>query len=158
MWVHRDHEALVGCSPCKKVIQSQKTKKKDSRTETWGVQWWGKSYDAAQEKEKIPPKETVKERIDATSNGLESYVYDIRHQLEEDQFSSKLSLEDKRDLEDMIHDALDWIEDHPNAAKEDILEKQKDVESVINPMIRQMYSGGNGGTDDEDFDFGDDEL
>ena len=64
----------------------------------------------------------IKERIDA-SNGMESYVYNIRNQLEEDQFSSKLSLEDKRDLEDMIHDALDWIEDHPNAAKEDILEK-----------------------------------
>ena len=34
----------------------------------------------------------------------------------------------------MIHDALNWIEDHPDAAKEDILEKQKDVESIVNPI------------------------
>ena len=99
----------------------------------------------------------VKERVNAR-NGLESYVYNLRNQLEEDQFSNNLSSEDKRDMEDLINDTLDWMEDHPGATKEDFLEKQKDVESVVNPMIRQMYAGGNGGAHDDDFDFGDDEL
>jgi heat shock protein 5 len=99
----------------------------------------------------------VRGRVDAR-NGLESYVYNLRNQLEEDQFSSQVSPEDKRDLEDMIHDALDWMEDHPDAAKEDFLEKQEDVENVANPIIRKIYAGGNGGRYEDDFDFGDDEL
>lgn len=99
----------------------------------------------------------VRGRVDAR-NGLESYVYNLRNQLEEDQLSSKVSPGDKKDLEDMIHDALDWMEDHPDAAKEDFLEKQKDVENVANPIIRKIYAGGNGGGYGDDFDFGDDEL
>merc|ERR1712139_571859 len=49
----------------------------------------------------------VKERIDAR-NGLESYVYNLKNQLEDD-------------------------------------EKQKEVENVANPIMRNMYSGGAGG-------------
>ena len=100
----------------------------------------------------------VRGRVDAR-NGLESYVYNLRNQLEEDQFSSQVSPEDKRELEDMIHDALDWMEDRPDAVKEDFLKKQKDVENVANPMIRKIYNaGGNSGGYEDEFDFGDDEL
>lgn len=62
-------------------------------------------------------------------------------------------------MEDMIHDALDWMEDRPDAVKEDFLKKQKDVENVANPMIRKIYNtGGSSGGYEDEFDFGDDEL
>merc|ERR1712157_396859 len=101
----------------------------------------------------------VKERIDAR-NGLESYVYNLKNQLEDDEngLADKISSEDKKELQDMIDEALDWIEKNPDAEKEEYDEKQKDVENVANPIMRNMYSGGTGGENEDVGDFGDDEL
>merc|ERR1712024_111743 len=81
----------------------------------------------------------VRERVDSR-NGLESYLYNLRNQLDEENFSRKLSPQDKKEMEDLIHDTLDWMEDNRHGVKDDYLEKQKEVETVVNPMIRQMYS------------------
>jgi len=101
----------------------------------------------------------VKERIDAR-NGLESYVYNLKNQLEDDEkvLADKLSPEDKKELQDSIDETLDWMEENPEAEKEDYDEKQKEVENIANPIMRQMYSGGAGGEDEDMGDFGDDEL
>jgi len=101
----------------------------------------------------------VKERIDAR-NGLESYVYNLKNQLEDDEngLADKISSEDKKELQDMIDEALDWIEKNPEAEKEEYDEKQKEVENVANPIMRNMYSGGAGGENEPMADFGDDEL
>ncbi len=96
----------------------------------------------------------VKERVDAY-NGLESYVHNLKSQIEDNEggLADKLSLEDKKELEDLVADALDWIEDNPEADKMDLDEKKQEIENIVNPIMRQMYSGST----DEDA-FGDDEL
>ena len=102
----------------------------------------------------------VKERIDAR-NGLESFVYNLKNTLEDDEkgLADKLSPEDKKELQDMIDETLDWMEENPEAEKEEYDEKQKEVENISNPIMRQMYSEGAGGGEEEDMgDFGDDEL
>jgi len=101
----------------------------------------------------------VKERIDAR-NGLESYVYNLKNQLEDDEngLADKISQEDKKELQDMIDETLDWMDKNPEAEKEEYDEKQKDVENVANPIMRNMYSGGTGGENEDVGDFGDDEL
>merc|ERR1740129_1124776 len=102
----------------------------------------------------------VKERIDA-KNGLESYLYNLKNQLEDEEkgIADKISAGDKKELQDLIDETLDWLEDNPEAEKEDYDEKMKEVENVSNPIMRNVYSQGEGGAggDDED-DFGDDEL
>jgi len=98
----------------------------------------------------------IKERVDA-KNGLESYLYNLKNTLEDS--GDKVSAEDRKDLEDMIDESLDWIEDNAGVDKDEYLEKQKEVEQIANPIIRQMYSGGNDdGNDYDQNDFGDDEL
>ena len=73
--------------------------------------------------------------------------------------ADKISAEDKKDLQDSIDETLDWLDENPEADKEDYDEKQKEVENIANPIMRQMYSGGEGGAEEEDMgDFGDDEL
>merc|ERR1711997_984667 len=102
----------------------------------------------------------VKERIDA-QNGLESYVYNLKNQLEDDEkgLADKLSPEDKKELQDTIDETLDWMSENPEAEKEEYDEKQKEVENIANPIMRNMYAGGAGGDDEDDMgDFGDDEL
>jgi len=105
----------------------------------------------------------VKERIDGR-NGLESYLYNLKNTLDDDEkgLSDKISDEDKEELESTINEALDWLDENPEADKEDYDEKQKEVEQIANPIMRNLYQagagGGGGGGDEEDFDFGDDEL
>merc|ERR1711862_920411 len=97
----------------------------------------------------------VKERIDAR-NGLESYVYNLKNQLEDDEngLAEKISPEDKKGLQDMIDETLDWMDRNPDVGKEEYDEKQKEVENVANPIMRNMYSGGTGGENENVGDFG----
>jgi heat shock protein 5 len=107
----------------------------------------------------------IKDRIDSR-NGLESYLYNLKNTLDDDDgkgVSDNISAKDKKELQDMIDEALDWMDESPDADKEGCDEKQKEVEQVANPIMRNVYArgdgGGDGGGDDEDAgDFGDDEL
>ena len=92
----------------------------------------------------------VKDRIDSR-NGLESYVYNLKNQLDDEEkgMADKISAEDKKDLQDSIDETLDWLDENPEADKEDYDEKQKEVENIANPIMRQMYSGGEGGAEEE---------
>lgn len=99
----------------------------------------------------------VKERIDA-KNGLESYLYNLKNTMEDG--ADKLSAEDRKDLADIVDETLDWMDDNSSVEKEEYLEKQKEVEQIANPIMRNFYSsdGGDHGHSGGDDDFGDDEL
>merc|ERR1712210_80135 len=99
----------------------------------------------------------VKERIDAR-NGLESYVYNLKNTLDDDEKSASISAEDKKELQDIVDETLDWMDENPEAEKEDYDGKQKEVENIANPIMRNFYAGGGGGEEDDMGDFGDDEL
>jgi len=101
----------------------------------------------------------IKERIDAR-NGLESYLYNLKNTLEDDEkgVADNISAEDKKELEDMIDETLDWMDSNPEADKEDYDEKMKEVEQIANPIMRNVYAGAGGGGDEDSGDFGDDEL
>eukprot|EP00538_Stauroneis_constricta_P011415 CAMPEP_0119564932 /NCGR_PEP_ID=MMETSP1352-20130426/28422_1 /TAXON_ID=265584 /ORGANISM="Stauroneis constricta, Strain CCMP1120" /LENGTH=659 /DNA_ID=CAMNT_0007613747 /DNA_START=74 /DNA_END=2053 /DNA_ORIENTATION=+ len=102
----------------------------------------------------------VKERIDSR-NGLESYLYNLKNTLEDDEkgAADNISAEDKKELQDMIDETLDWMDENPEADKEDYDGKLKEVEQVSNPIMRNLYAGGAGGGADEDMgDFDDGEL
>merc|ERR1719253_2260059 len=99
----------------------------------------------------------IKERIDAR-NGLESYLYNLKNTLEDDEkgAADKISAEDKKELEDIIDETLDWMDENPEAEKEDYDEKQKEVEQIANPIMRNLYQGGGGEDAEEDMgDFDD---
>jgi len=102
----------------------------------------------------------VKGCIDAR-NGLESYLYNMKNTLDDEEkgVADNISAEDKKELQDLVDEVLDWMDENPEAEKEDFDEKQKEVENVANPIMRQFYAGGaDGGADEDMGDFGDDEL
>lgn len=89
-------------------------------------------------------------------NGLESYLYNLRRTLEEDNLATKLSAEDSKDLHDMVDDSLDWLESNSEiSSAEEFQEKQKEVEQVAAPILRKLYSAGATSEDEHDFDDGD---
>merc|ERR1712031_126730 len=92
----------------------------------------------------------VKERIDA-KNGLESYLYNLKNTLDDDEkgLADKLSEEDKEELSGVIDEALDWLDENPEAEAEEYTDKQKEVEQVANPIMREMYQGAGPGAGGE---------
>ena len=86
----------------------------------------------------------IKERIDAR-NGLESYLYNLKNQFEDDE----------RGVSDITIDKfLDWMDVNLETEKEEYKEKQKDSKDIANPIMRRIHDGG----DEEMGDFRDDEL
>jgi len=86
----------------------------------------------------------VKDRIDA-KNSLESFVYNIKNTIgDEEKVKDKLSEEDKETLEAETKKVIDWMEENPNADKEEYDEKQKEIEKISNPIFSKLYQGGGG--------------
>jgi len=98
----------------------------------------------------------VRERIQ-TRNGFESYLYSLKSHLEDEDRAQNLSAEEKRELLELVEEKLDWMEDTPEALKEDFEGHQKEVEQIANPLMRKLYDSGGGG-DNEYEDFDDNDL
>merc|ERR1711965_782725 len=98
----------------------------------------------------------VQEKINA-KNSLESYLYRMKNDLDDDEkgIAQKIEPAEKNELMGLIDESLDWLEENPEADAEEYAEKQKEVEQVVNPIMRKIYADGGGGGD-EDFDGGDD--
>ncbi|CAM9455787.1 unnamed protein product [Ectocarpus fasciculatus] len=101
----------------------------------------------------------VKDRIDAR-NSLESYLYNMKNLLDDEEkgVSDKISEADKEELESTINEALDWLDETPDAELDDLEDKKKEVEQIANPIMKDLYQQAPQGGPEEDFDFGDDEL
>lgn len=89
----------------------------------------------------------VKEKIDA-KNKLETYVYNMKSSLEK--LAEKIGEEDKEKMEEVLKEALEWLEENVNAEKDDYEEKLKEVESVCNPVIKSVYEKTKGESEDDE--------
>merc|ERR1711862_538296 len=101
----------------------------------------------AEAKEFEEEDKKVKERVDAR-NGLESYIYNLKNTLIDNEkgAANQLSIEDKKELKDIIGETLDWTYKNQELEKEEYDEKQKEVEEVNNIIMRNLYQGS--GRDD----------
>jgi heat shock protein 5 len=84
-----------------------------------------------------------KERVES-KNGLENYVYNIRNMLNDESkgVADKISAEEKEETENAVKETISWIEEHPDAEKEDFDEKHKELEKVWNPIVSKFYQSG----------------
>jgi heat shock protein 5 len=97
----------------------------------------------------------LKERMDSR-NGLESYLYNVKNTLDGAGGGSDgvVSAEDKKELLDVVDETLDWLEDNAaDATKDELDGKQKEVEQIANPFMRNLYSSGGGAGPEGDGDF-----
>ena len=85
-------------------------------------------------------------------NELEAYLYNLKSTVN-DNLSDKLDPSDKERLLKTVDEALVWLEDNPAASKEEYDAKQKEVEAVANPLIKQAYESANAGNAAPDDDF-----
>jgi len=90
--------------------------------------------------------EKQKDRISA-KNGLESYCFNMKTTLDEEKVKDKISEDDRKAINDKCDEAIKWLDSNQLAEVEEFNEKQKEVESVCNPIITKLYAdaGGAGG-------------
>lgn len=86
-----------------------------------------------------------KDKIEAR-NGLESYLYNAKNSISD---MANIDEDDKESVLKTIDEALTWMEDSPAAEKEEYDEKQKEVEGVVNPIMKKAYEGAAGGAGDD---------
>ncbi|GFR49496.1 hypothetical protein Agub_g11414 [Astrephomene gubernaculifera] len=92
----------------------------------------------------------VKSKIDAR-NQLETYCYNMKSTVE-DKMKDKIDEDDKEAISTAVKEALEWLDENPDAEPEDYKDKLKEVEDVCNPIITKIYqaSGGPSGGDSDD--------
>ena len=61
------------------------------------------------------------------------------------QVKDKISESDRDTIVEKCKEALSWLEDNPEASKDEYERKQKELEGVCNPVITKLYQGAGGG-------------
>ncbi|TVU16635.1 hypothetical protein EJB05_40208 [Eragrostis curvula] len=94
----------------------------------------------------------VKERVDAR-NQLESYVYNVKSTVD-GKLGDKIDGDDKEKVEEAVREANEWLDENPDAEKEEYVEKLKELEDVCNPVFSSVYqrSGGDDDTEEDAHD------
>lgn len=80
----------------------------------------------------------IRKKVDA-KNGLESYCFQLRGTLTNDQLKDKLSDEDKKSIEDISNEGNQFLESNPDADASEFEAKQKELEAKFNPIMQKVY-------------------
>ncbi|RNE99409.1 glucose-regulated protein 78 [Trypanosoma rangeli] len=91
----------------------------------------------------------VRERVEAR-NSLESIAYSLRNQVnDKEKLGGKLSAEDKSAVEAAVKEAIHFLDENPNADKEEYDEAREKLQGVTNPIIQKAYQAGGASGEDE---------
>ncbi|XP_071707401.1 heat shock cognate 70 kDa protein 2-like [Rutidosis leptorrhynchoides] len=98
-----------------------------------------------QEAEKYKAEdEEHKKKVEA-KNALENYAYNMRNTIKDDKVASQLPADDKKEVEDAVDQAVQWLDSNQLAEAEEFEDKMKELEGICNPIIAKMYQSGGGG-------------
>merc|ERR550519_2307169 len=84
-----------------------------------------------------------KERISA-KNSLESYCFNMKTTLEDEQVKGKIGEDEKKTILEKCEETIKWLDANQLAEVEEFNDKQKEVEAVCNPIITKMYAAAGG--------------
>lgn len=100
------------------------------------------------EAEEFAEEDNQKAAVIESKNGLESYCYNMKNAFDKEDVPDTVKEKAKPVLE-QVDETLAWLEETTDASKEEYDQKQKDLESVINPIMQEMYAsmGSGAGTE-----------
>jgi L1 cell adhesion molecule like protein len=82
--------------------------------------------------------EIQRERISA-KNSLESYCFNIKTSINDENISSRLSNDDKSKINQTIDSTLKWMEINQLAEKEEFEHKLKEIENICSPIMTKLH-------------------
>lgn len=75
-------------------------------------------------------------------NSLENYVYNVRNTLKNGETDA--AKEAWVSAEPIVEDAIKWLDTHVEGDKDEFVNKMKEIEGVVQPIMTKMYSTTNG--------------
>merc|ERR1712232_1165029 len=105
-----------------------------------------------QEAEEFAEQDAAEKEKVMARNELEAYLYNLKNSIS-DTLEGKLTPEDKETLSTAVEEALVWFENNPAVEKKEYDDKQKEVESIANPILKKAYESGTGDGASADDDF-----
>merc|ERR1712108_49263 len=82
-----------------------------------------------------------KERI-AAKNSLESYCFNMKSTIEDDKFKDKIPESDRKTISDKCQETIGWLDQNQTAEVDEYKHKQKEIESICNPIVSKLYQQG----------------
>ncbi len=95
--------------------------------------------------EKFKESDDLFAKTVASKNGLEQYLYSVKHSLNDEKLKDKFSEEDKKKVQDVLTETEQWFAANQTATIEAFDEKKKALETVFNPIIQKVYGQGQPG-------------
>lgn len=87
--------------------------------------------------------EAQRTRIEA-KNGLESYTYQMKSAVEDEDVSKKLSDADKETVATKCKEVLAWLDSNQTAEKDEFDHQKEELEKICKPIITNMYAQSGG--------------
>merc|ERR1712018_990072 len=89
--------------------------------------------------------EVQKDKISA-KNGLESYCFNMKSTVDDAKFKDQIPEADRTTIHNICNDTIGWLDNNQTAEVDEFKDKQKEIESVCNPIISRLYQQNGNGT------------
>lgn len=99
--------------------------------------------------EKYADEDKKHQDVVNAKNSLESYAYNMKNTLNNENMKKSISEEDRNSIEKAVNETIEWFDNNSNSEKEEYENKQKELENICNPIITKMYQGGSTNTNQE---------
>jgi len=95
--------------------------------------------------EKYKAEDEEKRKTIQAKNELENMAYQMRNTLDDAKTKDMIKDEDKKKVQDLVKETIDWVDANPNAEREEYEAKRKEIEDVWRPIITAAYGTQGGG-------------
>ncbi|KAI5097191.1 heat shock cognate 70-kd protein, tandem duplicate 2 [Silurus meridionalis] len=95
-----------------------------------------------QEADQYKAEDDLQREKIAAKNSLESYAFNMKNSVEDENMKAKISEEDKKKVIERCNKAISLLENNQLAEKEEFEHELKELEKVCNPIITKLYQGG----------------
>lgn len=92
--------------------------------------------------EKYKAEDDRQKSVISAKNALESYCFSIKSTMEDEKYKDKISKEDKEAVINKCNEVIRWLDSTQLAEKEEFEHKQKELESLCNPIVTKLYQSG----------------
>ena len=89
--------------------------------------------------EKFKEEDELKRKNIESKNNLESYLYQTKNTIKEEQFKNKFTKEDKELIEGKCNELITWLEENQEEDTETYINKRKELETLFQPIMARVY-------------------
>lgn len=87
--------------------------------------------------------EGQRDRI-AAKNALESYCFSMKSTMDDEKLKDKIDASEKEKVMEKCNEVIAWLDANQLAEKEEFADKQKELESICNPIMTKLYQSAGG--------------